>query len=311
MPPFNKINGVPIPDTVRPFSVPVFGPNILNSIMDIFVGSSTASQIHDLANELEVKIPPYALSDFLQKKIVRVRVLLDVARTRQDCAGVPNSDAIVKCERWIEAFHELNRDAITNLAAWHSFVEKHVQPGWQQKLHFDKVLSNFGFLDDTAKELAKHPYEDDGKQTTLEQHCLRWLAKSFSGYGPIGCLTDVANLVFAMENDTPPSNASEADVVACMQTFANRLHAGHFEGLWIPEVLVMDCELDDMLSWLLLEYIFRRTNQPNKLKVLAQLPTDPDLDVAHGQLGRLGLEVFRDVGSRNAEAVKSNFASKA
>merc|ERR1712129_272167 len=105
-----------------------------------------------------------------------------------------------------------------------------------------------------------------------------------AGYGPVGCLTDVANLVFAMQHDTPPSQASEADVVACMQAFSKRVQQGDFNRLWIPDVLAVDCELDDMLSWLLIQYIYQKTKRP-PLKVLVQLPTDPALDSVAQKLG--------------------------
>merc|ERR1719325_508642 len=95
----------------------------------------------------------------------------------------------------------------------------------------------------------------------------------------------------------PPSEPSEADVVTCMRQFAKRLHSGDFNGLWIPELVVIDCELDDTLCWLLLEYIYRCGPQPSRLKVLVQLPPDTGLDSVHAKLGGFGLEIFRDPGS--------------
>jgi len=309
MPPFNIVKDVPIPDNIMHFGMPVFGPNILNSIMAIFLSPDTTGSFHDLAVEMGINIPPYALDGFLQKKVPRVKALLDVARNRQDCAEGPNADAITKCERWVDAFQNLSGDKIANLTEWHSFVEQYVPNGWQHKLHYDLVLSNFGFEDETAKALGQHVYDDDGKPTNLQHYSLRWLAKSFSGYGPVGCLTDVANLVFAMVHDTPPSQVSESDVVACLQAFSKRVQDGDFNGIWIPDVLIVDCELDDMLSWLLVEYIYRHTKRPS-LKVLVQLPTDPALNSVAEKLGALGAEVYRDDGSRNAEVVKGNFGVK-
>jgi len=279
--------------------------------MAIFLSRVTATGFQDLAAEMGIGMPHYALDGFLQKKVPKVKILLDVARDRPDCAEGPNADAITKCEQWVDAFHNLNSDSIANLAGWHSFVEQYVPKGWQQKLHFDVVLSNFGFEDETAKELAQHPYDDEGKPTNLQHYCLRWLAKSFAGFGPVGCLTDVANLVFAMLHDTLPNQVSEPDVVACMQVFKERLESGNFDELWIPDLLAIDCELDDMLCWLLIEYIYRRTKRPAALRVLIQLPEDAALNSDAERLGKLGgTVVFRDPGSRNAEAVKQNFGMK-
>mmetsp|Transcript_126718 Transcript_126718/g.253284 ORF Transcript_126718/g.253284 Transcript_126718/m.253284 type:complete len:380 (-) Transcript_126718:139-1278(-) len=311
MPPFNKLKDVPIEDDIMQVNVPVFGPNILNAIMEIFIGPATCNQMKNLANKLGVRIPVYAIDTFLQKRIVNVKTLLDVARARPDCAEGPNVDAITKLERWVDAFHNLSSDSIPNLDAWHRFVEQYVPPGWQLKLHFDHVLSNFGFQEATAKELQHHPIEDhEGKATTLQHSCLRWLAKSFAAYGPKGCLTDVANLVFAMQTDIVPSNVSETDVVACLKGFNQRLATGRFNGLWIPDMLLMDCELDDTLVWLLLDYINQHTQHTNPLKVLAQLPQDPELDWVAEKINVRGSDVFRDPGSRNAEAVKHNFSWK-
>jgi len=307
MPPFNILNDIPIEDSIMQYKVPVFGPKILNSIVAIFCSKELAADFFDLAAEMGITIPPYAIDTFLQKKMPRVKTLLDVARARPDCAEGPNADAIAKCECWVDAFCNVSKGEIVDLPAWERFVGQYVPEGWQNRLHFDLVLGNFGFEDSTAKELAQHPWEDGDKATNLEHYSMRWLAKSFSGYGPTGCLTDVANFVFAMQHETPPSQISEAEVVACMQTFLKRLESDQFDGLWIPDLIVVDCELDDMLCWLLVEYMYRRMKRPDPLKVIAQLPTDEALDSVAQQMQRLGAKVVRDPGSRNAEAVKGNF----
>eukprot|EP00666_Eupelagonemidae_sp_cell4sb_P005565 gene5565-11631_t len=67
---------------------------------------------------------------------------------------------------------------------------------------------------------------DTGKPTPLLFYSVRCLSKAMTGYGPVGCTTDVVNLLFAMKGDPP-----------------------HPE----PD----DGETDDLVCWLLLERAHR------------------------------------------------------
>ena len=42
---------------------------------------------------------------------------------------------------------------------------------------------------------------------------MRWLSKAFAGYNVVGCLTDVASLLFAMKGAPPQGKLSENEVV--------------------------------------------------------------------------------------------------
>lgn len=66
MSPFNqRPNQKTLPATIA-YNVPVYGPRIQNATIDLFTGPEMAA----LAYELGVRIPPYELSAFVQKKAV-------------------------------------------------------------------------------------------------------------------------------------------------------------------------------------------------------------------------------------------------
>merc|ERR1712136_713713 len=111
----------------------------------------------------------------------------------------------------------------------------------------------------------------DGKVETsiLEQFSLRWLGKALTGFKPKGCLTDLVNLIFAMENIEPNK---------------------------------------DMLCWVLLDFI-RNKMDLKKLKVHIQLPESDKFETLERRWKDLGENVttFKDVNSRNEAALLHNF----
>ena len=94
-----------------------------------------------------------------------------------------------------------------------------------------------------------------------------------------GCLTDVVNLLFAMANNQAPDNQAklestemklpEEEVLKLIEETKRKIHANELAGLWIPTHVVHDCEVDDRLCWLLLEYLHRKLG--TELTVLCQV----------------------------------------
>ena len=78
-------------------------------------------------------------------------------------------------------------------------------------------------------------------QVTLEQYSLRWLSKAFAGYNVVGCLTDVANLLFAMKGPPPASTPSEQQVIGDLEAAVIALIAliapGHTDCTLIAQVI--------------------------------------------------------------------------
>ena len=316
MPPFNRRPDMTPLSTTVEYNAPVFGPQIANATMDLFEGGEMAA----LANELGVRIPRYQLSSFVQKKAVKIKILVAVARERADCAMGANAAAVIKLDAFVSAFEKLNPTHVPNLASWRAFVSQHCPDGWEAKLHFDHVLTYcFGFEAPTAQALRAHKHESTDPKSgevevkSLEEFSVRWLSKALGAYGPIGCLGDAVNLTLAMLHDTEPKDKSEGTLVGALARVKRLLdeaaggRPADLAALWRPTHLLHDCESDDILAWLLLERV-RRLLRDTPLHVLAQLGTDQRLDVLAAHLAAKGSVVFRDDDSRNVEAVLQNFA---
>ena len=309
-PPFNRRSDVEMRPDCATFNAPVFGPAIANATMAIFAGDEMA----ELAASLGVKIPHYELSAFVQKKSAKVKALVSAAKAREDCKSGANAAAIARLEGFVDAFGKVVPSSMASLDDWRAFVDRHVaNPGeWETNLHFDHVLTAcFGFEAQTAAALRATEHEEKDAKTgkvevsKLEHYSVRWLSKGLGAYGPVGCLGDAVNLVLAMQNEAQPEDVSERVLVAALKRMKAALdNPAQLDGLWLPTHLQHDCELDDTLSWLLLERV--RQLRGGELKVLVQLPPDTRLDVAAAHFASKGGLVFRDDDSRNAEAVLKN-----
>lgn len=249
----------------------------------------------------------------MQKKMAKVLDLAQEAR-KSNFVDAANMAAVDRLESFCKEFETLKDDRIQGPDQFQQFVERHVPPGWEDKLHFDHVLTgNFGFEQSVSDKLRKMTImvADTDKdapahstyEVTLEHHALRWLTKAFRGYGPVGCLTDVVNLVYAMFGLAQPAVASEQAAIVAVEKLQDRLQRRDFTGLWIPTHLVHDAESDDALSWLLLEHIHREMG--TSLQVLIQLPHEDKFDeiAAFLQSHPANVEVFRDKDSSNGKAV--------
>jgi len=311
MPPFNKRTkeqavDIAYPDIVE-LDVPCFGLSIVNATMALFDNE----QSRHIADDLGVRIPKFQLNTFIQTKVWKVRTLIDEANRREDKDRGGNPEAIRKLRDFVDAFEKLSADVISSPKDWDEFVGKYIVAShledWQSLLHFDHVLSLFGFEPDTATTLRAHPYKDEGKDITLEQHSLRWLSKALSAYNILGTLTDVVNLIFAMLKRDKPTSVSEENITQVIQEFTTKLQSNDFKDMWIPDCMVFDGELDDMLAWLLLKYVHKCRNESKKPYVLAQLPPDlgeKPLDDVKKWLEGKNVQTFVDPNSRNGKTVK-------
>jgi len=295
--------------------VPVFGRKIPGAIIQLFEGA----EIRELAKELAVKIPQYSLQSFVQGKMWKVKELIKVARGREDCRVPPNSEAVEQLARFVGDFERLKPADVPTLAAWNTFVNERASEGWEDRLHFDHLLSNFGFDDTVAERLRHQIYvatdskTGETEEVTLEQFSFRWLSKAFTGYNVQGCLTDVTNLVFCMARKGQPEEVDESQVAEVITMTGEKIVAGNFADLWIPTHFVQDAETDDLLSWLVLEHVHKKLK--TELQVLVQLPADEDFDCIQAFLKELQytkgrVQVFRDYESRNQAALRDVFKWK-
>eukprot|EP00929_Paragymnodinium_shiwhaense_P003272 TRINITY_DN103719_c0_g1_i1.p1 TRINITY_DN103719_c0_g1~~TRINITY_DN103719_c0_g1_i1.p1 ORF type:complete len:385 (+),score=82.17 TRINITY_DN103719_c0_g1_i1:107-1261(+) len=323
MPPFNRRDGTVLPIDLASINVPVFGPKINSAIMRLFEPSG----LRALADEIGVRIPVYAVDSFLGTKLNTLEVLLAAARGRADCGGCTRT-AVDQLGAFLAFFKkEVSKPSVSSPEEWRRRVSPYVEPGWEDRLHFDAVLSNFGFDEQSAaalrqqQHMLKDPTSGTRQPVTLEHFSVRWLSKALDAYKPVGCLADVANLVFALTDNHREADASEGRVAEVVARLADEVATFSAGGCfppsvqWLPARLVHDGESDDTLSWLLLEFLHRRLDlqrtsrsQRQTLAVLVQLPTEPRLDDVAAKLGsRANCTVFRDPDSRNAKAVMKNF----
>mmetsp|Transcript_68597 Transcript_68597/g.191217 ORF Transcript_68597/g.191217 Transcript_68597/m.191217 type:complete len:236 (+) Transcript_68597:2-709(+) len=216
--------------------------------------------------------------------------------------------AIDNVESFAKEFEVLTPADVPDLDAWDAFLGKHFEKGWEQRLHFDRILGIFGFEEEAAAKLRKMEYVwPDGEKVSFEQHSLRWLSKAFAAYGPPGPVTDIVNLVFAMM-PAPTEQVDQGVVEEMVEKFRRKLESKDFSDLWIPSHFGMDAETDDSLCWVILEYIHRARG--SRLNMLVQLPTDSTLDAIAAEISKAAnREVLRDPDSMNAKAVKKYWES--
>lgn len=302
MPPFNNNKKMELPKSLLSINVPVYGPNIPKSVMKIF----EPADMRALAQRLSCRIPSYVLNRVVQSKMPKVLDLVAAARKSEDIAQ-RNAAAIDKLESFVRAFQDLKPEDVADVDAWSAFVNRYASSGWAQKLHFDHLLDNFGFDKEASDVLRKlETTNSDGETVTLEHHAFRWLSKAFAAYGVEGCMTDVVNVIFAMMGIIP-KDLDEGQIAAYLDSFREDcLLTKDFAKLWVPDYFVMDAEVDDSLTWVILEYVHeaRRTT----LKTFVQLPNDESINEAAATLGTLSdVYVYRDPEAKNLKAVRQNF----
>jgi hypothetical protein len=312
-PPFNtRLDKQWLPEDSVSFNIATYGARLPRVIMKIYETES----MKELAKALQIPVPHYSLDNFVQKKMAKVQDMINKARDADFNLDAKNLEAVDKLEKFCKDFENLDKPGglqITGPDAWDEFVSGHVRSGWEDHLHFEVVLVEcFGFDKEVSDRLrtATIPVTEKGKTTDVafEHHALRWLTKAFKGYGPVGCLTDVVNMLYAIMNLPEPTEASERNVIDVVEQFENRLKQGDLSGLWIPTHFAHDAESDDCLSWLLLEYIHNL--QKTQLEVLVQLSNHPDqqpenmdLIVSKSHPVAPRMQVFRDHDSGNGKPV--------
>jgi len=312
-PPFNVRLNVDLPPKCVSLCIATFGVKLPRVIMKVFEDPA----LKRLSEEMKIPIPRYSLDSFVQKKMAKVLDLCKEARKPELNLNEKNLAAVAKVEAFCKGFEQLDKEdgmKINGPDKFQEFVLQHVKEGWEEHLHFESVLpENFGFdreVSETLRTRTIKVQEKEGEvDVALEHHSLRWLTKAFKGYGPVGCLTDVVNLVYAMLNLEQPAEASEQAAIDAFYKFQDLLNAGQFDNMWIPSHLVHDAESDDSLCWLLLEHIHRLRR--TELKVLIQLPADEKVDdVAAYLRDHTGdrVQVFRDKDSSHGKAVNGTWS---
>jgi len=302
-PPFNNPLKIDLTNSITLIDVPVFGPTIPRVAMGMF----KMPDLCKLAEELALTIPNDKLNTFVQSKMVKVHEMIKAAREEPTLAEGQKA-AINKMEIFAKEFEVLTPTDVPDLDVWDAFLSKHVEKGWEQRLHFHNILGIFGFEEEAATKLRKMEYVwENGERVPFEQHALRWLSKAFAAYGPPGPVTDIVNLVYAMMS-APTVEIDEVATAEMVEKFHQKIASKDFSGLWIPTHFGMDAETDDSLCWLILEYIHRARG--SRLNLLVQLPTDPTMDEIAADISKAtNRKILRDPDSVNANAIKKYWAA--
>jgi len=270
------------------FDVPCFGPLLTRAVLDLFKNSS----VQKAASDFQIKVPQYTLNRIVQEKVSRVRGI-----TAEATKLKLNGNAIGKLTQFVDAVEHLTPAHFDNPDQWLQFVNKFCSPGWENRLHVNEVLGNFGFSLEEVQALKGQGQLDNA---------IRWLAKAFDSFGLPGSLADIVNLVFAMM-DQEPGKPSNHETVQILQDFNSRLRNEEWDKLWVPTHMIHDVEYDDLAAWLLVAAVHSRRQAD--FKVMIQLPHGDAFATLEGKLrsmtraGSSPVQVFRDHESSNAANV--------
>lgn len=235
-PPFN---GKALLSKGRAYNLPCYGIRISRAICDLF-NRTTLSIIFDC---LPPKTLDWGLNTYVQKHANSIHL---------DPLFKINSKATEQIRRFLNAFSQLEDKDVSCFEDWNRFLLSHgIDKDWENNLHVDKVLQNFGFTDEETKKVQEH------------QNTLRWLSKCLTGYNLKGCLTDMVNLIYALTN-SDTDNQTEKDIVDKINSFQKRDESDEnnkkifcfiqrpvqlkTDNLWIPNAIIHDCEFDDVLA---------------------------------------------------------------
>jgi hypothetical protein len=310
MPPFNKsVDEKPIAQPyLEEFNVAVYGPDMTMAIMDLVKDPA----MQQLSKDKGIGIPKFCCNTFVVSRMSKVRYM--ISRMQSDCADdmqdPKNKEALDRLERFVSKIEQSKDGDVVTADGWIGYLDDFFKTkDWIKGLNVHVLLSKvFGFtneLNDKVKRI-KHDKED----TDMTSFGIRWLSKAFETFGLKGPVCDAVNLAVAMMGLAPcPDPKAEhcnkdKVIMPLLRDFGELFRAGQFDRLkWVPTHLVHDSELDDMLTWLLLEHIHRC--QGTKLEVMVQLP---DMAEFHATKEKLEgapacVRVVSDPTSRNSDKV--------
>ena len=136
MPPFNRIEGVSLPEGAQELNLPVFGAVIQEALMVLF----DDAHVDSAAAELGLHLPTSSVDPFVLGKLPKVRVLIEAARNAPECRNPTDQKAIAKLEKFVDALAALEPASVNTSAEWRAVIERHCPPSWPESLHFERIL---------------------------------------------------------------------------------------------------------------------------------------------------------------------------
>lgn len=278
-------------------NVPVYGARIRHAIASLFkngpLGMKELSAVSDTRITLD-----NVLDAFVQTKMGKVDCLIEQFPIMTD-----------RLAAFVNDFRTLRDTDIKSVEDWNDFVARHVDdPDWKTRLHAETVLELFGIEPSLITKILTTRAGAD-KTVTMQDFAVTWISKALCAYGPKGCFADVANFIFAITSGdmpTKPTDVSETDVVERIGVFEYDLRnnerwdeSGKWLK-WIPDVLFVDLEQDDLMCIALARAINKN------VRVVVQLPHDVPVGVV-AFCRHMGWDLFLDKDSKNLSAIRSLF----
>jgi len=247
----------------------------------------------------------FSLNTYVQKYMESVLVLINVMySTGFTLKNDKLYLAVNRLHNFITRYSALKKEDVKSVDDWLTFVRETGLPAdWMNRLHVDQVLSIFGVPDYEAKFILDAPYYDTDKVCTQRNQGVRWLSKQLAGFSPNGCLTDAVNLIHYLLGK--PSSKTELDLINVLEEFKDKITSGYLVFAQVPDICIIDGELDDLLSVDILEFLNKKLEK--KLKVVVQFPDARDEESLRIRdlMCDYGWTVCTDVDSENIEAIRS------
>jgi len=331
--------------------LPVYGPAIQAASVER-LQSLDPKRLRGLAKYVSLE---WTLDTFVQSKMKKVQPLLKLLNDRSK-AYYAKFDSTKEPSVWRTAVHEkamMYKHAATKIGTfvsqfsalkisdlsddgkaprwvdWRMFISNcGIANDWQTRTHFKDVLGLFdiGVDNDTAQDILTTEIEDgDGKKVTLQDHSVTWLSKALCAF-KVGIMTDFVNLMSAVNGTFELQKNGEPRLIESV--IADVIKEKRVK--WVPEVLLIDGEKDDLYVWLFCLNL--GSESYNGPRVLVQLPSDKAFDPLEelflgfdaedmitevngvkitSRLERMGIPrrvtVFRDPDSTNGEALKKTY----
>lgn len=216
--------------------------------------------------------------------------------------------AAEKVDRFLGWFVGVRPESVGSVLQWNQLLlDVGIPWGWEDRLEFVEVLGLFGVPEDVARKICAAPSLKAGK--TTDQYVIRWLSKALNCYKLDGCIVDAVNLIVAIMG-----GLVDGSVVATIDALTRLFDDLDFrmKVAWIPHVLVMDSELDDLLTMILVKRINARA------EIITQVPLEespmhpPGTSIALKLPGDavLSIKFFVDPHSVNAKNFLLHFDCK-
>lgn len=295
---------------IKTVDIPAYGIHINEALENLFNTKELAKYVaeYDLPFAVTVERDLFFLS-----KLDKLKFVLDVVYI--------NGGVTIKLEKFIKYLEVLNDNIKLNKplptkAEYYKFLDELFETEWKDRLHFNKVLLNFGVTEEINTQLFS---QENEKICVDFKASVAWISKALTmfKFGG-GCIADIVNYIAAalhhtkkghingeiFMDDSKNETALEKNITRMISNFTKALSKPDL--LWAPDIHFHDCETDDILTMILINFI--RTKQGNPMvHACAQLPSDKKAERIVERLGKLNSVCFYDKDSENMRVLEKTY----